>query len=91
MPAFHVVHCWPRSQHSKRGDPPDPEFVNQWHLKNNGSQVTGAVAGNDINVSPLWNFGSGANLGTGINVAVVDDGMERSHEDLLANARLALR
>lgn len=77
-------------QHSKRGDPPDPQFANQWHLKNSGAQVPGAVAGNDINVSPLWNFGSGANLGTGINVAVVDDGMERTHEDLTANARLDL-
>lgn len=77
-------------QHSRRGDPTDPLYANQWHLENNGVQVAGAVAGNDINVSPLWNFGTGANLGTGINVAVVDDGMERTHEDLSANARLDL-
>ena len=77
-------------QHSKRGDPTDPQFVNQWHLKNDGTKVAGAVAGNDINVSLLWNFGTGANLGTGVNVAMVDDGMERTHEDLSANARLDL-
>jgi subtilisin-like proprotein convertase family protein len=79
-------------QHARRADPVgEPLFTSQWHLKNTGGgQVPGGVAGNDINVSPLWNFTTGANLGTGINVAVVDDGLERSHEDLSANARLDL-
>ena len=52
----------------------------QWHLKNNG-QFTGG-ANRDINVEPVW---AGGNLGTDITVAVVDDGLDHQHPDLLAN------
>jgi subtilisin-like proprotein convertase family protein len=77
--------------HVRRGDPTDPLFSTQWHLKNTGpGQVTGGVAGNDINVTPVWDFTGGVHLGTGINVAMVDDGLERTHEDLVANARTDL-
>jgi len=77
--------------HVRRGDPPDPLFASQWHLKNTGSgQVPGGVAGSDINVTPVWDFSGSTHLGAGINVAMVDDGLERTHEDLSANARLDL-
>ena len=52
----------------------------QWHLKNNG-QFSGG-ASQDINVEPVW---AGGNLGAGITVAVVDDGLDHQHPDLSAN------
>ena len=52
----------------------------QWHLDNQ-SQF-GTSPGEDINVLSVW---SGGNLGEGITVAVVDDGMHHQHEDLQAN------
>ncbi len=51
----------------------------QWHLNNQGRD--GATAGEDINVSGVW----GSNMGEGIRVAVVDNGLDHSHEDLIDN------
>jgi subtilisin-like proprotein convertase family protein len=80
-----------QQRHARRGNPTDPVFATQWHLRNTGSsQVSGGIAGNDINITGLWDFVGGNHLGTGINVAMVDDGLERTHEDLSANARLDL-
>lgn len=74
-----------RRQLQRRGNPNDPQFANQWHLKNTGQ--LGSGSGNDINVTSVWDFTGGTGLGTGVNVAVVDDGLETSHVDLIANAR----
>ena len=52
----------------------------QWHLDNR-NQLRG-TADEDINVTGVWSAG---NLGEGINVAVVDDGMHHQHEDLHEN------
>lgn len=73
-------------QRARRVDPNDAQFVNQWHLKNTGFLGAGN-AGNDINVTSLWNFTAGTGLGTGVNIAVVDDGLETTHADLSGNAR----
>ena len=51
----------------------------QWHLSNSD--------GEDINVEPVWASGID---GTGVNIAVVDDGMDWSHEDLVDNVNTAL-
>ena len=59
----------------------DPLYGCQWHLHNTG-QLKGGVPGEDINVEEVWDDN---NLGAGINVAVVDDGMDYAHEDLSAN------
>jgi len=62
----------------------DPLYADQWHLKNTGQQGAIAppgLAGEDINVEPAW----AAYKGTGVRVAVVDDGLEIGHEDLAAN------
>ena len=59
----------------------DPLYGCQWHLHNTG-QLKGGTAGEDINVEEVWDDN---NLGAGINVAVVDDGMDYTHEDLSAN------
>ena len=46
----------------------------QWHLNSANNR--------DINVEPAWADG---NLGEGVNIAVVDDGMYHAHEDLVDN------
>ncbi len=64
----------------------DPLFAFQWHLQNT-AQLTGGVAGEDINVVPVWDAG---NKGESILVAIVDDGTEFSHPDLRQNAASGL-
>ena len=59
----------------------DPLYGCQWHLRN---QEQG---GEDINVETVW--AEGIN-GEGINVAVVDDTMDYSHEDLAGNINSSL-
>ena len=61
----------------------DPLFACQWHLKNTG-QYGGA--GHDINVESAWTI----TKGTGIHVAIVDDGMHVDHEDLSSNVDSSL-
>ncbi|MEI8157942.1 MAG: S8 family serine peptidase [Burkholderiales bacterium] len=61
--------------------PNDPLFADQWHLKNTGQHgrdnVPGKV-GEDLNVLRAWNYATG----TGIQIAIVDDGLDINHEDL---------
>ena len=52
----------------------DPFYACQWHLDQ--------PSGEDINVKPVWDEGL---MGEGINIAVVDDGMDWTHEDLIDN------
>ena len=52
----------------------DPLYGCQWHLNNR--------EGEDINIEAVWTEGV---TGLGINVAVVDDGMDYLHEDLKEN------
>ena len=59
----------------------DPWFGCQWHLNNTGQFEGGAMQ--DINVESVW---SGGNMGAGINVVVVDDGLQSNHQDLAPNA-----
>ena len=54
----------------------DDLYACQWHLKNLEDE------GKDINVEPVWEEGI---TGEGVNVAVVDDGMDHRHEDLASN------
>ena len=63
----------------------DPLYGCQWHLNNVG-QRKGAVSGEDMNVEEVWAAGI---LGAGINVAVVDTGMDSEHEDLSPNVETA--
>lgn len=60
----------------------DPMLVQQWHYCNDGS-LSGAVAGADINVLPVWkDYTSGSE---DVIVCVVDGGIDYSHEDLADN------
>ena len=57
----------------------DPLYGCQWHLNNTGQYGSGARQ--DINVEEVW----ATNKGEGVNVAVVDDGLDLDHEDLAEN------
>ena len=52
----------------------DSLYACQWHLDQ--------PSGEDINVKPVWEEGI---TGEGINIAVVDTGMDWTHEDLVDN------
>ena len=58
----------------------DPWYGCQWHLGNTGQFPGGALE--DINVESVW---SGGNRGEGVNVAIVDDGLQADHVDLVDN------
>ena len=64
-----------------QGTTADPLYVCQWHLQNH------ADGDADINVEPVWADGID---GTGVNVAVVDDGLDHYHEDLAPNVDTSL-
>jgi subtilisin-like proprotein convertase family protein len=75
-------------QQHKRDLPNDPLFANQWHLRNTGQ--SGGTVGADINVVPWWNFAGGTRQGSGVNIAIVDDGLQYTHPDLNANYKAAI-
>lgn len=61
--------------------PNDPYLGSQWHLRNTGQ--SGASPGEDVNTSIVWDcYGI---TGTGVQIAIVDDGLEHSHPDLSPN------
>lgn len=79
-----------------RAIPNDPLLDQQWHLINIGQQVGQpdfqdifGVAGQDINVASVWEGLGLSNIngytGEGVQIAVVDSGVEWTHEDLFAN------
>ena len=57
----------------------DSLYACQWHLDQ--------PSGEDINVKPVWDDGL---MGEGVNVVVVDDGMDWTHEDLIDNVDSSL-
>jgi len=60
----------------------DPGLIKQWHYTNDGSLGSKAKAGADVNLFEAWKLSTGDPR---IIVAVVDEGVMHSHEDLNAN------
>ena len=61
----------------------DPAFKDQWHYYNTGSGIhEKQVAGMDVNVKDAWQYCTGD---SSIIVAVIDEGVDYTHEDLKAN------
>ena len=60
----------------------DPLASQQWDLYNDGTLLKEAVAGMDINVREAWKYTTGD---PSVIVAVVDQGVDYTHEDLAAN------
>ncbi len=60
--------------------PRDPRFPEQWHWENVGQ--SGGVPFADIRVRPAWDAGLS---GSGVTVAIVDEGTEFRHPDLIDN------
>jgi subtilisin-like proprotein convertase family protein len=78
--------AWPivNQEATTRFIPNDPQFPNQWHLKNTGQG--GGLVGFDANVETAWdNY-----LGDGVVVGVVDDGVAPTHPDLSPTYRADL-
>ncbi len=76
-------------QLQRRFVPNDPFFAYnaanagyQWHLRNTGQN--GGKVGVDVNVVPAWDLYKGG----GVRIAIVDDGLEVTHEDLAPNVDL---
>ena len=69
---------------------PDPLFGQQWALRNTGQMAfaaNGGVAGQDLNMGRTLVDGP---TGTGVQVAVMDTGLEICHPDLAANVEPGL-
>lgn len=62
----------------KQSYPEDPEFNSQWALNKDGF---------DINVKKVWERNV---KGDGITIAIIDSGVDYSHEDFQGNGKLAM-
>lgn len=63
--------------------PNDPLFVYQWGAKNTGSAIQwNGTPGADISLLEAWDKTMGSPT---IRIAVLDEGVEKSHEDLVNN------
>ncbi|WP_236975150.1 S8 family serine peptidase [Membranihabitans maritimus] len=70
---------------SSRRKPNDPLYHEQWSFFNDGS--LGGIAGKDISIENAWNITTGGKVGNkyDIVVAVIDDGFNIDHPDLMDN------
>lgn len=59
----------------------DPAYGRQWHYWNTG-QLSGFVKGSDIRLEDAWKFSTGSE---DVIVAVLDEGIRYTHEDLRDN------
>ncbi len=66
--------------HTQQTEPNDPRFPDLWGLHNTGQ--TGGTPGADIHALDAWSVGSGMGQ---VVVAVLDTGIDYTHEDLAEN------
>lgn len=59
--------------------PNDTKFSDQWHLRNTGQG--GGSSGEDVNITGAWDSVDGS----GVLIAIVDDGLDTGHDDLSPN------
>jgi len=77
----HPVRKRPAKLHWRYAPAPnDTYFPRQWHLENRDS-ATGAPLGFDLGIRSAW----ADNLGNGVIIAIVDEGVATSHPDLAGN------
>jgi subtilisin-like proprotein convertase family protein len=69
-----------RRQRQRRTVPNDPYFPLQWHLQAGGKNA--GKPGTDVRVTPVWELGL---TGQGVRIAIVDDGLDLTHPDLLVD------
>ena len=64
--------------------PDDPFFANQWHLNNPDGASMGYTGNDSAHVLEAWNvlLAFKGHKGTGVKLAIVDDGFDLDHEDL---------
>ncbi|MFM0337643.1 S8 family serine peptidase [Paraburkholderia fungorum] len=75
---------------SDDGRPGESLSQYQWHLKNTGQTAFSTLqglAGMDLNVEPIFREGV---VGKGVNVLVLDDGIDIKHVDLAGNVAASM-
>lgn len=68
----------------RRFVPNDPYFPNQWHLNNIG--LDGGTVDADIDAPEAWDIHTGS---SNIRIAILDDSIEKNHEDLQSHIVVA--
>ena len=75
-----VIYAEPNYIRRKEATPNDIRYGEQWAMKNTGQ--SGGVVGADIDAEQAWNTTTGSR---DVVVAVIDEGVDVSHQDLQAN------
>jgi subtilisin family serine protease len=86
-----VVHSAPllAAWRESKAIPNDTLIGQQWHLRNTGQ--SGGTSGIDADVSPVWGtFGGTGFRGSGVDIAIVDGGLQTDHPDFAGNINTTL-
>lgn len=84
LPIVEAFHPLKETLRTPRLIPNDTKFSDQWHLRNTGQG--GGTAGEDVNITGAWNQADGS----GVLIAIVDDGLDTAHSDLSPNYKTSL-